>query len=108
MPTYDVRCLICGRGDEIFRTMGTPNPPCPECGGEMETLITNTNSAIWYCECPTASHGCRGNSSRAYGFVDDSGKEHGIKYHHGTPVKNRYKSGSYCGEHDGTGREDKK
>ena len=104
MPTYDVLCEKCGEVEEILRPMDAANPPCETCGSERKTLITNINPAIWYCDCPTASHGCAGNSSRPYAFVDDNGKEHKIKYRHGSPVKNRYKSGAYSGEHDGTGR----
>lgn len=101
MPNYDIQCSVCGYTWEVFQAMSAPTPDCPKCGGKGEKLMSNTIPAMWYCDCPTASHGCVGNASRPYGFVDDSGREHKIKYHHGTPVKNRYKSGAYCGEHNG-------
>jgi hypothetical protein len=90
---WDIKCQKCGAIEEIFLE-GEPGK-C-QCGGKRERVYNNTNQAIWYTECPTASGGCAGNRSRVYGFVDDRGGEHKIKYHHGAPVKNKYKTGDYA------------
>lgn len=87
MPTYDVECSKCGHKDEILRPMSASNPPCIKCGSKTETLITTIAEAIWYCDNPTAS-GRKKNNHRIDGFVDNQGKKHKIKYHHGTPVSN--------------------
>jgi len=89
MPTYDVECLKCGYKDEILRPMSKPNPPCSVCGGDNQTLITTATDAIWYTDCPTASGRAKGaRTHRIDGFVDNAGKHHKMKYHHGAAVDN--------------------
>lgn len=41
MPTYDYRCLECGRDFEVFQRMSDkPGAPCPGCGHAAERLIS--------------------------------------------------------------------
>ncbi|MCE2397797.1 MAG: zinc ribbon domain-containing protein [Gemmatimonadetes bacterium] len=41
MPTYDYRCMACGRDFELFQRMSDPaEAECPGCGREAERLIS--------------------------------------------------------------------
>ena len=41
MPTYDYRCLACGRDFELFQRMSDrAGAECPGCGREAERLIS--------------------------------------------------------------------
>ena len=41
MPTYDYRCMACGRDFELFQRMSDPaEAECPGCGSEAERLIS--------------------------------------------------------------------
>lgn len=98
MPTYQIECLKCGKTDEVFKQAtikgGKVVPASefepPECCGQPMTRICNCeNETIWWTDCPTASGNKRAQAVRRIeSFVDDGGREHKIKYHHGTPVRN--------------------
>lgn len=41
MPTYEYRCLDCGKHFEIFQMISEPPvEQCPECGGRAQRLIS--------------------------------------------------------------------
>ncbi len=41
MPTYEYRCLDCGREFDVFQRMSDPpGAPCPDCGRGAERLIS--------------------------------------------------------------------
>ena len=40
MPLYDTECQECGFIQEQLLKIEDEPWPCPECGGDMETLIT--------------------------------------------------------------------
>jgi putative FmdB family regulatory protein len=53
MPIYEYECLQCGRNHEIMQKFSdTPLKTCPECGGQMRKLISNTSFVLkgsgWY------------------------------------------------------------
>jgi putative FmdB family regulatory protein len=53
MPVYEYQCRSCGKLHEIMqRYTDTPLAKCPECGGEMKKLISNTSFVLkgtgWY------------------------------------------------------------
>jgi len=53
MPVYEYECRSCGKLHEIMqRYTDTPLAKCPECGGEMRKLISNTSFVLkgtgWY------------------------------------------------------------
>ncbi len=41
MPTYEYRCLDCGKHFEVFQMISDPPvEQCPECGGRAQRLIS--------------------------------------------------------------------
>ncbi|MCL4475828.1 MAG: zinc ribbon domain-containing protein [Nitrospirae bacterium] len=53
MPVYEYQCQMCGKLHEIMqRYTDAPLTKCPECGGEMKKLISNTSFVLkgagWY------------------------------------------------------------
>jgi putative FmdB family regulatory protein len=53
MPIYEYVCLKCNREHEIIQKFSDrPIANCPECGGEMKKLISNTSFVLkgtgWY------------------------------------------------------------
>ena len=53
MPVYEYQCRSCGKLHEIMqRYTDEPITKCPECGGEMKKLISNTSFVLkgtgWY------------------------------------------------------------
>ena len=53
MPIYEYECLACGEEHEIMqRHNEMPLTKCPDCGGEMKKLISNTSFVLkgtgWY------------------------------------------------------------
>lgn len=53
MPIYEYRCLDCGREHEFIQKFSdAPKAECPECGGRLEKLISNTSFVLkgsgWY------------------------------------------------------------
>ncbi len=53
MPIYEYQCRSCGKLHEIIqRYTDAPLAACPECGGEMKKLISNTSFVLkgtgWY------------------------------------------------------------
>ncbi len=54
MPIYEYKCLTCGKIFEITQKItAKPITKCPECGGDVKKLISNSSSFIlkgsgWY------------------------------------------------------------
>ncbi|MFO0753422.1 MAG: FmdB family zinc ribbon protein [Thermodesulfovibrionales bacterium] len=53
MPIYEYSCLQCGKRHEIMQKFSdAPLAECPDCGGEMKKLISNTSFVLkgtgWY------------------------------------------------------------
>jgi putative FmdB family regulatory protein len=53
MPIYEYKCMTCGKKQEVLqRHDGPPLTICPECGGHMKKLISNTSFVLkgtgWY------------------------------------------------------------
>ncbi|MGD0884008.1 MAG: FmdB family zinc ribbon protein [Thermodesulfovibrionales bacterium] len=53
MPIYEYECLKCGKGHEIMqRHNELPLTKCPDCGGEVKKLISNSSFVLkgtgWY------------------------------------------------------------
>ncbi len=53
MPIYEYACLGCGKTHEIMQKFSdAPIEVCPDCGGEMKKLISNTSFVLkgtgWY------------------------------------------------------------
>lgn len=64
MPIYEYLCESCGKHHEIVqRYTDMPLTKCPECGGPMRKLISNTSFVLkgtgWY-KTDYASTGSRG------------------------------------------------
>jgi putative FmdB family regulatory protein len=48
MPTYDYKCLKCGRAFEVFQKMSDPVlAKCPECKGKVKRLIGTGSGLIF-------------------------------------------------------------
>ncbi len=48
MPTYDYKCLKCGRAFEVFQKMSDPLlKKCPECKGKVKRLIGTGSGLIF-------------------------------------------------------------
>jgi putative FmdB family regulatory protein len=77
MPIYEYNCTRCGMQHEIMQKI--TDPPlkvCPECGGEMKKIISNTSFVLkgtgWYATdyasskpAPKASDSGSGEKSQA-------------------------------------------
>ncbi len=55
MPMYEYRCSACGYQFELRQKFSDkPVTECPECGGEVQKLISHTSFALkgsgWYSE----------------------------------------------------------
>lgn len=53
MPLYEYECNECGKNHEVIqRFSDKPLTTCPECGGEVKKLISNTSFVLkgtgWY------------------------------------------------------------
>ncbi len=53
MPIYEYRCLNCSNQMEVMQKFSDePLATCPECGGELKKLISNTSFVLkgtgWY------------------------------------------------------------
>jgi putative FmdB family regulatory protein len=53
MPIYEYGCMKCGKTHEIMQKFSdAPLALCPECGGEVKKLISNTSFVLkgtgWY------------------------------------------------------------
>lgn len=53
MPIYEYECLQCGKNHEVMQKFSdAPLTVCPECGGELKKLISNTSFVLkgsgWY------------------------------------------------------------
>ncbi len=53
MPIYEYRCLDCEKKLEVVQKItDEPLSTCPECGGELKKLISNTSFILkgtgWY------------------------------------------------------------
>lgn len=53
MPIYEYECLKCGKNHEIMQKFSdVPLSTCPDCGGRMKKLISNTSFVLkgsgWY------------------------------------------------------------
>lgn len=35
MPRYDIRCMVCGKEEEISKKMAEELPPCSTCGAQV-------------------------------------------------------------------------
>lgn len=48
MPTYEYRCLECGSEFEHFQKItDAPLATCPECGGEVQRLISRGGGVLF-------------------------------------------------------------
>lgn len=48
MPTYEYRCVECGSEFERFQKMtDEPLATCPECGGEVQRLISRGGGVLF-------------------------------------------------------------
>lgn len=55
MPIYEYGCVECGKQIEAFQKINDdPLTVCPECGGELSKLISNTSFVLkgggWYAD----------------------------------------------------------
>ncbi len=53
MPIYEYKCLNCSNQMEVMQKFSDePLATCPECGGELKKLISNTSFVLkgtgWY------------------------------------------------------------
>lgn len=53
MPVYEYGCMKCGKTHEIMQKFNdAPLAVCPDCGGEVKKLISNTSFILkgtgWY------------------------------------------------------------
>jgi len=53
MPIYEYECLACGKTTEAMQKFSdAPLTACPECGGQVKKLISNTTFVLkgsgWY------------------------------------------------------------
>lgn len=53
MPIYEYECLVCQKAHEVIqRHNDTPLTQCPDCGGPMKKLISNSSFVLkgtgWY------------------------------------------------------------
>lgn len=53
MPIYEYECLVCQKAREVIqRHNDTPLSQCPDCGGPMKKLISNSSFVLkgtgWY------------------------------------------------------------
>ncbi|MBI3593121.1 MAG: zinc ribbon domain-containing protein [Nitrospirae bacterium] len=53
MPIYEYECLQCGKNMEAIQKFSdAPLTTCPDCGGQMKKLISNTSFVLkgsgWY------------------------------------------------------------
>lgn len=53
MPIYEYECEKCGKHHEIMQKItSSPLTDCPECGGKMKKMISNTSFVLkgtgWY------------------------------------------------------------
>lgn len=53
MPIYEYKCRDCGSHHEFIQKFSdAPKKKCPECGGRLEKLISNTSFVLkgsgWY------------------------------------------------------------
>ena len=52
MPIYEYRCQACGHKFDHFQKMSDPKPPCPQCEGEVDKLISAAGFILkgggWY------------------------------------------------------------
>ncbi|BCB96123.1 hypothetical protein JZK55_10450 [Dissulfurispira thermophila] len=53
MPIYEYECLQCGKNHEVMQKFSdAPLSMCPDCGGHMKKLISNTSFVLkgsgWY------------------------------------------------------------
>lgn len=53
MPVYEYGCMKCGKKHEIMQKFSdAPMAVCPDCGGEVKKLISNTSFVLkgtgWY------------------------------------------------------------
>lgn len=46
MPRYDIRCLTCGKEEEISKGMNQDLPPCEVCGGKVEQILSPSSSFV--------------------------------------------------------------
>lgn len=63
MPIYEYGCVECGKQIEAFQKINdAPLTVCPECGGELSKMISNTSFVLkgsgWYAD------GYTGNSNK--------------------------------------------
>lgn len=71
MPLYEYQCRSCGKVHEVMqRYTDLPLTKCPECGGEMKKLISNTSFVLkgtgWY-KTDYASGGSKKESDEGKG-----------------------------------------
>jgi len=53
MPIYEYECLACGKASEAMQKFSdAPLATCPECGGQLKKLISNSTFVLkgsgWY------------------------------------------------------------
>ncbi|MCK4910061.1 MAG: zinc ribbon domain-containing protein [Thermodesulfovibrionales bacterium] len=89
MPIYEYQCTSCGEQLEVMQKISDPRlTVCPECGGELSKLISNTSFVLkgggWYADGYSNSSNGEGkagpemkdkkNGKKAEGKPSSSGK----------------------------------
>lgn len=69
MPIYEYGCVKCGKTHEIMQKFSDdPMTVCPDCGGEVRKLISNTSFVLkgtgWYAT-DYASNKSHGNDKKS-------------------------------------------
>lgn len=79
MPLYEYGCTQCGKQTEVMQKISdAPLTQCPDCGGTVERLISQTSFVLkgggWYKDGygSTSTGGAGGSSSSSSGSSEKS------------------------------------
>lgn len=65
MPIYDFLCKPCGQQREVYQSMNTSPPVCPDCGNAMK---------LWIRSAPAVHGGAARGREQAVGALPQCGK----------------------------------